>query len=96
MGRPETAYCAERPLQRGSRTLRFEVTGSPDEKKGVTGDLDPRWIDYYAEASKRRRARGWYRRRHDPPPATLWAKRKLMLILCVAGLLAAVVAALVP
>jgi hypothetical protein len=75
--------------------LRVEVTGSPDEKKAVNGDLDPRWIDYYAEASKRRRARGWYRRRHDPPPATLWARLKPILILCVAGLLATVVAALV-
>lgn len=23
-----------------------------------------RWLEYYAEASRRRRARGWHRRRH--------------------------------
>ena len=94
--RPEAVPSAERPLQRCWRTLGVEVTGSTEKRNRVNGYLDPRWIGYYAEASKRRRARGWYRRRHDPPPPTLWAKRKLILILCVAGLLATVVAALVP
>lgn len=88
---------AERPLQSPlSSGLRVEVTPSPEERKGVTGELDPRWIGYYAEASKRRRARGWHRRRRDPPRATLWSKRKLILILCAAGVVAAVMAALVP
>jgi hypothetical protein len=32
------------------------------------------WLDYYAEASRRRRARGWHRRRRFIPHRRRWAR----------------------
>jgi hypothetical protein len=59
-------------------------------------DLDPRRLDYYAEASRRRRERGWHRHRHEPKPNNPWAQRKLLLIILGIGIMAAIVAAVVP
>jgi hypothetical protein len=63
--------------------------------KGTGPAPDLRWIEYYAEASRRRRARGWHRRRHDPQVRNPWHQRRLVMILGIVGMVAAVVVALV-
>jgi hypothetical protein len=59
---------------------------------------DPRWLEYYAEALRRRRARGWRRRRNAPKVRNSywWAQRKIVLVVCAVGLVGVVVALLVP
>jgi hypothetical protein len=78
-----------------------DIVKAHDDVPGTTSavtpaKLDSRWVEYYAEASRRRRARGWHRRRDEPRLGHPWAQRKLMLILVAVGCLAAIVAALVP
>jgi hypothetical protein len=57
---------------------------------------DPRWIPYYARASRRRRARGWHRLRDDRPRRRRWGlQRRVLLMVCLLGVTAVVVALLV-
>jgi hypothetical protein len=74
------------------------TTGSIDTKGDTAANPDPRWLENYAQASRRRRARGWHRRNEDPKTksSNAWAQRKIILLVCVAGVVAVVAVALVP
>jgi hypothetical protein len=74
------------------------MTVSVAPKSGTPANLDRRWLEYYAEASRRRRARGLHRRRHDPQGRSSYAsiQRKIALFVCAIGLVGVVVALLVP
>ena len=87
---PRTSACIA-----AARPLSTDVMMSTEQKGNPRIEIDPRWVAYYAEASKRRRARGWHRRHRDPVVRNPWDQRKLVVIFCALGFVAAVVVALV-
>jgi hypothetical protein len=58
---------------------------------------DPRWVAYYALASRKRRARGWHRMRDDRLRRRPWGMpKKVLLLICVLGVMGVVAAMLIP
>jgi hypothetical protein len=64
-------------------------------KAEVVPAPDPRWIQRYARAARRRRARGWRRLRDERPRRGPWGvQRKVLLMVCLLGVTAVVAALL--